>query len=1669
MMKRIIFITTTLIISIIMSVFGKENKAVDFNFPKDVIKSSEEQLNQALKSGDGESLIDAIVKISLAKSSISDEYFDEVIKKIDDVLAKENRTDIKAILLYLKSIIYRSHEDVAEANKAYVEALMAKDELQKTKVAQYTQIIKSDELGRRLCPSLYDFLRYKQEGTSYIEEILEDGEMQGYKYAVNYQSQKDYDALKEYVEKYPESPWANDVRNKLTELTEQKVYINFQGQVHSECPIELELQSTNAKDVKIILYKFPSSAEEGANKTYSRNELKKVLTKDASFEKDELFFSETKTVTLDPLPEGYYYVNLQVNGVETTIDNYLSLNRALLVKNTSYYTVNDPKKQEYRYINVDIKSGAFVEETTKEKPRFTPREARDMKALSILTDLGIYRPGETLHYTIIYQYANTKESKVLSNEKVYVDFKDARGKKIASDTLITDKFGQIAGEFAVPKDRMNGRFSLSAYTLNEGGSNDCYEQKSINVSEYKTPTFYVKVDQNRKSYDEGTDVTLKGHCKTYSGIGVANREVKVEIENRPWFFFHSSSANIVKYVTTDDKGDFTVTVGKDEFSFGRFFAASFIVTDEAGETQEGRHEFFVGKIRGIRFSGTTDFINDKNINLPIYFTSSDENETSALLNYSIALKSDPDKILQQGVLNSANTEIDLTSLKSSEYILKAKLVDEKDSDNEEIKETIVLYKNGEKTCPTESALWLPKCGQYVDDKNTAHITIGSAYPVHIFYIANSRNGYEKEGWLDYQPGIHDFKIQIPEGEHQHISVEFRTFYECKPYNSNAYLNSETATPSISLGISSFRDKIVPGAKETWTFTLTDADKKPISGRLALRVISEAVNQLSPSSWGMVTQIPSELSTELDTKYLRNIYANGSWSDKRYKSAEYQLPELNLYDRYFYWGSDMEIMACEDMVMSAPRNYRAKGNVALQYSMASQAKEFEPNVEENEAALNNVSVREAETKVALWEPIIDFGENGDVSVEFNTPADNTTWRFNALAFNLAAKKDNINRTMVASRPIMVKPSVPRFLREGDETTLMANVQNGGDEEINATAVIELFNPRTNEIISRENIDITIPAGSMKAIGIAFKVPSNIDNLPFIGFRVKAAANGVADGEQVLIPVLSAVMPVVETVPFYLNPNEGNGKIDLSHLPENAELTYEYCNNPVWYCVSALPTIYDSNILTATGLAHNLYAVSLAKGLADSNPLIAETLRKLQEDEKEGKSEKGTSLPFDEATYKKIIENLCKLQNEDGGISWFDWDKRESSEYVTHQVLELLGEIRMLGYEIDDKDLIKLQKKALKYYEKKQIDKEKEMKKATKWWQRSNIDYTSFSTYLYLRTLYPVSRFEMQGGCDAILSKTLKAVGKNWRNFSIPSRTFVALSLYRNNKVETAKLIMESMRQFAINDPRRGMFWDNLQVFGYRWFSRTSLTAAMLEAFNEIDPREDEIEQIRKWILLQKQTTDWGSSSMAAEATYALLSTGKQWLNSSDSEYTKKPIAAVKELNIEHKPGSPSWGAVYAKFPTVISETKAFALPEIKLEKKLILDDGKLTVQNSEEAKSIKIGDKIQVQLTITTDRDMSYVTIKDHRASCFEPVDKFSGYRFSDSNIKYRQSVGYYNDTKDTETRIMINFLPKGSHIMTYDVYVTNSGTFCTGLAEVECELAPQFTSHTEGSVINIQK
>ena len=1820
MLKNAISLFLAMLAMVVPFQVGANSRVVtpDFDFPKETSEKASADLNEALKTNDAPLLIDALVRYGIAEASISPENLPAIVSKMESVIQKETRSDVKALLLCLEARVmngyatsYAKRRNTPEGERPadytewgyqdfqdkvkelFARALNAADELRRMPITNYSTILKFNELGALYCPTLYNFVLAEKGQLSSLSTVeredeekflLENGHIPAYLYAKHdllsdaetiklyYQyssnehagclldflsyNAETYQALCHYAEQFPNGIYAYSVKCAISAIERKNAQLSYASSANSRDSIAITCTAKNVNLYTVSIYQVPDTYFNSLSKSNSSNiSLKKCQLVASSQEHIEQnlphFQNLTKVSKFSPLPHGRYVGVVSFDAEGESVVSSVNTSDIITVYDITSFTLaceneeakvfaidrttGEPLKGvsvKGKYMEgvtnangfctlpavinhdrVNLKKGSDTYAPTVYVAQLNNDSDESLIHINLFTDLGIYRPGETVKFAgVLYRTGSTART-VVSGVSVTADLLDANAKKVHSIKLVSDAFGRVEGEFAIPTDRMNGNWSIKC------SGNGYFARKTVTVSEYKTPTFAIEFPDAKTNFVSRQPVHISGIAATYSGMPIANTEVKLTLSKQRWSWYwryaNAGGTTISDtIVTTDSEGRFAITYPADlfpEISIKNIwdwnsYAVNAAITTDAGESREARHAFVVGRMRSIQIS---DFSheNSTKASLPVEFHSSDDADRQLVCTYTLTNASG--EVVKASSFTIENPKADFSDVASGVYTIEVQVADEPDLKG---KAQAIIYRKTDKAAPgADVALWIPEDSYQVDDKNVAHALIGVSAPEsHIYYVARSREKVLKQGWLHYRPGLHPFSFPIPNMADEVVEIEFLTTYKDERKTYTHLFKSGINEQRLTVKWNTFRNKLVPGEKEKWTLQFVDQNGKPVQGAMMLEAYDKAIESICSNKWDF--SAPYTWAYRHSFNYWRSAYR--AWVEASFSREvkgngfEAKLPCFNLYDwNFFSIGMNDEIKAYGRVftsVESASMPKRSAKEKAQPTAYVVMEKDEMAEMEDVEelSALENIKLREADVKTALWMPMLTSNANGELSIEFEAPEFCTTWLLQAIAYTGNMVSTCENKEIITQKPIMVKSALPRFVRTGDTATLKANVMNVTEEATPFNAIIEIFNPHTQEVMLSKPFAGNLAAKGTEVVAVEFSVP---DTIPFVGFRVKAANASFGDGEQVMLPVLSNIAPVVETRPFFVDAEQQQFEMTLPQFPLDSRVTLEYANNPVWYCVTALPTIYSPNYHIATNLAHNLFAEVLAQGVAKSNPLIKSAIEQWMSDgqdstltsmlAKNADLKIGTLLAspwvneaerqslrmeklielFNEKRmseeHKKIVTALGKLQRPDGGFPWYDYPGCKSSLNTTETVLQLIGELHHLGYALDDENIQKITSRALAYYDKEMLEMWNKQQAVSK------KNYSGFSSYVYIRSLFPNAELPKQN--KKMLTKALSAMKTDWKGLSLGEKAYYALALHRNGYKNVAARIVESLRQFAITKPELGMYWDNLQS-GWRYFDKVAITSTILQAFHEVGASSNEIDLIRKWMLLMKQSNDWGSSSLAADAVYALLSTGSQWIEQSakpsitiDGEqvefshideyvgYCRKtiPVSSGATLKIHREGASPAWGAVYCQYSAPASAIEESSITEISIHKEYFVyaSDGSLSPVGDHQ---FRVGDKVQVRMVMKVNKDLDFVTVSDERGACFEPKDQTSGYRAMDG-------IYYFLETKDALTNLFFNALPKGTHIVSYDTYVTTEGTFSAGIVTAQCQYAPQISAHSAGAKITV--
>ncbi|RTL59442.1 MAG: alpha-2-macroglobulin [Sphingobacteriales bacterium] len=787
---------------------------------------------------------------------------------------------------------------------------------------------------------------------------------------------------------------------------------------------------------------------------------------------------------------------------------------------------------------------------------------------------------------------------------------------------------------------------------------------------------------------------------------------------------------------------------------------------------------------------------------------------------------------------------------------------------------------------------------------------------------------------------------------------------------------------------------------------------------------------------------------------------------------------------------------------------------------------------------SIQIRKNFNETAFFLPDLKTDAEGNISFSFTIPEALTEWKFLGLAHTKDMRTAITSNKVVTQKQLMVQPNAPRFMREGDNMEFSAKVSNLTGKALNGTAILQLFDATTMQPVDglfkngNPVQSFTVQAGQSAAVKFSIDIPFNYNSA--LVYRVVAKADEVSDGEENSLPVLTNRMLVTESITLPMR-GEGTKNFSFEKLLNNKSttlsnhaLTVEYTSNPAWYAVQALPYLMEYPYECAEQTFNRYYANALAAKIANASPKIkavfekwktldtAALLSNLQKNEElksallqetpwvlEAKNEeqqkKNIALLFDMVKLSKELESslnkLKEMQSPNGGFVWFKGGPDD--RYITQYIVTGIGHLQKLdAIPASSKEKINIiLKTAIPYLDKKLKEDYDFLIRQKSKLKSQNIGYIQ-TQWLYMRSFFP--EYKIAAASQKAYDYYRGQSQQFWLKQNRYAQGMTALSLFRSGDKKTPAAILASIKDNSIVNDEMGMYFKDMSG-GYYWHQAPVETQALLiEAFSEVANDNKTVDDLKTWLLKQKQTQNWKTTKATAEACYALLLKGSDWLSeeptiaiqlgdktvSSTTSKTEAGTGYFKEKidgneiknnmgNIKVtvtnpstiKPSNPStsWGAVYWQYFEELDKITSAETP-LKLSKKLFVekntDKGPVLVPVN-DGDEIKIGDKVKVRIELRADRDMEYIHMKDMRAACMEPVNVLSEY-------KWQGGLGYYESTKDASTNFFFNWLPKGTYVFEYPLFVTHSGNFSNGVTTIQCMYAPEFSAHSEGVRVKVK-
>ncbi len=1411
----------------------------------------------------------------------------------------------------------------------------------------------------------------------------------------------------------------------------------------------------------------------------------------------------------------------------------------------------------------------------------------------LFTDRAIYRPGQTVYFQGITTRRQGEDLSLVNNYSETVSFRDANWQEITSSNFTTDEYGSFSGSFVIPTDRLNGVFHLNA---NRGSV-------TIRVEEYKRPTFEVTFEQPKEQYKLNQEVTVRGDVKAYAGFGLDDVEYSYRVVRKTsfpwrcwWWWYPVVDDEQITHgkARTDENGKFAITFNlkpsktiapekqpmftyeievtatskqgethADTYSIRAGYNEIAISTDLPRTIEKsdlGKYQITVSNLSWqpakSRISRKIYRYDDKaKIN---YFEAMqhlevldrqlyrDEQLSKLFPEYSFYDKRTKTLVDEAEIMVDDKAKfLEGKTLEPGKYVVELKSLDDPLA---VMTEEFTIYENQAKKMPYTAIVWSDVDKSTVHPGDEIHFSIGSSakdVDIWVQLLHGDEIRFDKK--ITVSNAVQNFTYKVTESDRGGLNFRYVLVKENAFRTWDEHISVPFDNYDLDVKLATVRDKLNPGAEETWEVTVSDYKNKPLEAALLAGMYDASLDEFARNYWS---------------------FSMSPWRPHsfRFSTCAHDFTSSNTSLEYFYFAELFNFSLPSDAPFFdfgygyGMRRYRKGGRVMYDYveesapmmtgavlEKSSNTVDYEiPLVAQNaadeemaEIMLREVfdesedgketskepsepTLRENFNETAFFFPQLRTNADGSATFSFTMPDALTRWRLMLMAYTKDRKTGSKDYTFTSSKPVMIMADMPRYMYDNDELWFVANVINTGDEPVTPKAKLEIFDAGTMEPVNLIVSNATIPMETIqpgRSKEVRWKVKGQYD-LSLLAFRFTAYAGQFSDAEQHLLPVLSSEIFMTQTLPITVKA-ETEQTFDFEAIanPDSHErdysLTLNFSTNPVWYAVQALPYLANVSTDRAETAFYVFYANTLSSYIADHIPNLLNYIKKwqietpdallsqLEKDQDlkaimlqetpwvlEAKSEteqrSRIATLFEVNTLRNQQTNALKLiaqkQKYNGGWPWMDG--MPESPYISTYILSGFGKLQKMGAwsslsQADQNTAQSICDKAVRYLEYEVAETYRKMKRYSK-----GKDWPIGSSTL--NELYALSFFEAQNSDkDFATAKNyyLSSLDKEWTSFNFNQRSKGALVLYRNGNEKTAKLMIQSFKECAQKNEQIGMYWPK-KYFSFE--SHIATHANIMAAFAEIDQNQEMIDELRVWLLTQKQTNKWENSASTADAIYALLMRGSDWFEEGKEvtlRFGNTPISTeggvagtgfiqrrwnanevtseMRQLTVNNPTPHLVWGGLFRQYFVPIDKVKSdesgFTIKR-ELFVETVTDKGKVLVPA--EKRTLKVGDKLTVKITFTSQQDMSFVFVKDLRAAGFEPIEQISRYEYNDR-------MSYYQSNTDTDMQFFIEHLPKGTHQLEYSMFVTKEGHLNNGYALIQCQYAPEFSAYSDGMRVKV--
>lgn len=1321
------------------------------------------------------------------------------------------------------------------------------------------------------------------------------------------------------------------------------------------------------------------------------------------------------------------------------------------------------------------------------------------KTCRVMTDRGIYRPGQVLKGTVFVYNQEGVEAKVAAEESVVLKARDSQGKDVALLHLVTNEYGTASFELSLPEDCALGNLALQTEVAGQSSNT------TVKVEEYKRPNFDVTLE-GKKAGRFGQNLEVEGRAMLLAGVPLQGASVHYVVECvaspfRWWLGNDGEEWNQVAEgeLVTGENGEFLIPLfltdeyRKDDRSLVRFRVKA-LVTDMSGETHEGEWGINVSDeeyVLETDVANVVDLAKDGTFKVEAYNANREK----------VGLQGDfqilhADKVVATGRFKTnEKTELPEGLRLGVHYALVASVVDGRGRKVENRKEFIAY--SSDLPATDFSALGFKEKFRESGDLSeedffvTGSLDFEEGGTVDLYFSTQETDAYIICNVYGID-GLIESYVAVTDGTMQHIRLQHRkewgeSIFIQMMYVRNGHFFSQSRTlviaapeKELKLEWATFRDKLQPGQQEQWRLTVTDRDGKRVSGAEMMAVLYDAaLDRICPHDWYF------RLYYYHPTPFSTCVHASGKFSwfglDGTRQNAT---PYVRTFDKLRGFVHDRFVRgfgaSAVFMGKSAGVDMALRGRIAgLQLNVLEENAVMTMGTEE-EATMDfeNAAIRNDFAETAFFLPHLVSDQDGVVDVQFTLPESLTEWRFLGFAHTKDVDYGTIKASAVARKNFMLRPNMPRFVRWGDGVVLSSSIVNQSELAQKGSVRLRLIDSGTGEVVFEEERPFFVEAAQTDVVEFEFEVREGWNDLDC---EIVAVSGIVSDGEKNRLPVLSTKQEVVEAVPFYVMGVEDGAvekTVNLSALyngqsstATNRDLKVEYTDNPVWMCIEALRSVQNPVNDNAIDFAVSLCANARLLNLMETFPMLEK-----YEDKEELRQR------------MQMAENkLFGLQQADGGWSWFKG--MDGNYYITLAVCEMLSEMGTLNERVEE-----MLKQGMVFLDKREMESYRNR-------LRLGQEIISESAIRYLSLVASQPQRPVDRELQKMHRKYLSLLEKKRDALTIYGVAKAACLLRQFQREKSADKFVDLLKEYMVEKPGQGRFFASDAAY-YSWMDyRIPTQVAAIKAISQRNRKDACLTDMVLWLVAQKQVQKWDNPLNAIDIAEVLLHISptemfftaemprmsidgvpltrmevgtinerRDELEGRDAELAMqgRVLAAVPaemldkgvdSLTISKATPGISWGAAYATFVEDIEQLKPYRTDELKIQRKIYVQSaagGEWMVWK--EGNSLHVGDRLKIRHMVSADRDMDFVKLSAQHPACLEPVRQLSGY----------QPLGGrsgYLSVRDAGFDVFFDKFTRGTSTVDVEYYIVREGAYEVGISTVECEYAKQFGGHTGGQKV----